>query len=107
MAPFTTVLTHRGSSENGCLFEVGDGSLRKLRWERAKGALLNPDLTLTPEAIFSRWEDINDFSEPEYPSGIADLQHLLEKAKQLMPSAGRGQMEFKGKVALITGAASG
>ncbi|KAH8700872.1 putative peroxisomal multifunctional beta-oxidation protein AoFox2 [Talaromyces proteolyticus] len=107
VVPFTMVLTHRWNNETGCLFEVGNGSVQKLRWERTKGALLKPDSTLTPEAILNRWKDVINFTNPDYPNGSVDLQSTLERTQKLMPSVGGDRIEFKGKVVLVTGASSG
>lgn len=81
--------------------------MAKLRWERAKGALLKCDDTLTPGAILKKWDNVNDFSEPEHPSGVADMMGLLEQSMK-MGSNDKGEpLDFTGKVALVTGGGAG
>ncbi|KAL2367553.1 bifunctional hydroxyacyl-CoA dehydrogenase/enoyl-CoA hydratase fox2 [Blastomyces gilchristii] len=108
IVPLVAVLVHSSNtSESGSIFEAGAGHVAKLRWERAKGALLKTDASLTPQALLAKWNDITDFSEPSYPTGPADFLGLLEQA-QNVPSAPAGEnLDFTGKVALITGAGAG
>lgn len=108
VVPLVAALVHSSNTtETGGIFEVGGGHMAKLRWERAKGALLKTDDSLTPGAIVRRWNDVNDFSKPDYPTGPADFMTLLEDGVKL-PSAQAGQEpDFKGKVALVTGGGSG
>ncbi|KAL2012868.1 hypothetical protein VTN00DRAFT_393 [Thermoascus crustaceus] len=108
IVPLVAVLVHpSNTTETGGIFEVGGGHVAKLRWERAKGALLKADSSLTPGAILRKWDDVNDFSKPSYPSGPADFMTLLEDGMQL-PSAPAGEEpDFKGRVALVTGGGAG
>lgn len=108
IVPLVAVLVHSSNtSESGGIFEAGAGHVAKLRWERAKGALLKTDDTLTPQAILAKWNDVTDFSKPSYPTGAANFLELLEKAQDV-PSAPAGEsFDFTGKVALITGAGAG
>lgn len=108
VVPLVASLVHpTNTTETGGIYEVGGGHVAKLRWERAKGALLKTDASLTPGAIARRWNDVTDFSKPDYPTGAADFMTLLEEGIKL-PSAQPGpEPDFKGKVALITGAGSG
>ena len=108
VVPLVAVLVHpSNTTETGGIYEVGGGHAAKLRWERAKGALLKTDDSLTPGAIARKWDDVNDFSQPEYPTGPADFMTLLEQGLKT-PSAPSGQEpDFKGKVALVTGGGNG
>ncbi|EAW13407.1 putative peroxisomal multifunctional beta-oxidation protein (MFP) [Aspergillus clavatus NRRL 1] len=108
IVPLVAVLVHSSNTtESGSIFEVGGGHVAKLRWERAKGALLKTDASLTPGAISRKWNDVNDFSEPEYPTGPADFMSLLENGLKT-PSAQSGEEpNLKGKVALVTGGGAG
>ncbi|KAL9104955.1 MAG: hypothetical protein Q9163_000127 [Psora crenata] len=108
VVPLVAVLVHSSNNhETGSIFEVGGGHIAKLRWERAKGALLKIGPSLTPGAVLKKWKDVNDFSMPEYPSGLADFMSLLEQAQQLGDNDPGEQLDFTGKVALITGAGGG
>ena len=108
VVPLVAVLVHPSNeNETGSIFEVGGGHVAKLRWERAKGALLKTGPSLTPGAILERWNDVNDFSEPSYPTGLADFMSLLEEARKLGDNKPGETLDLTGKVALITGAGAG
>ncbi|KAI9779221.1 MAG: bifunctional hydroxyacyl-CoA dehydrogenase/enoyl-CoA hydratase fox2 [Geoglossum umbratile] len=108
VVPLVSVLVHASNkSETGSIFEVGGGHMAKLRWERAKGALLKTDSTLTPGAILKKWSDVNDFSKPSYPQGPANFMELLEQAQNLGRNDTGELIDFKGKVVLVTGAGAG
>lgn len=108
VVPLVAVLVHPSNKqETGSIFEVGGGHAAKLRWERAKGALLKTGPTLTPGAILNKWDNVNDFSQPEYPTGVADFMTLLEQAQKLGDNVADKQPDFKGRVVLVTGAGAG
>ena len=108
VVPLVAVLVHSSNkNETGSIFEVGGGHIAKLRWERAKGALLKTGQTLTPGAIIDKWKDVNDFSQPSYPSGVADFMSLLEEAQKLPDNPPGTKIDLTGKVALVTGAGAG
>ena len=108
VVPLVAVLTHPSNdSETGSIFEVGGGHVAKYRWERARGALLKADETLTPEAILAKWDGVNDFTEPSYPTGPANFMELLEDAQKLPSNRAQRYLSFKDRVVLITGAGGG
>ena len=108
VVPLVAVLVHPSNKqETGSIFEVGGGHIAKLRWQRAKGALLKTGQTLTPGAIIDKWKDVNDFSQPSYPNGVADFMTLLEEAQKLPDNPLGTKIDLTGKVALITGAGAG
>jgi len=108
VVPLVAVLVHSSNThETGSIFEVGGGHVAKLRWECAKGALLKIGPTLTPGAVLKKWKNVNDFSEPSYPTGVADFMSLLEEAQKLGDNDTGEKLDFTGKVTLITGAGAG
>ena len=108
VVPLVAVLVHPSNKqETGSIFEVGGGHIAKLRWERAKGALLKTGPSLTPGAVLNKWGGVNDFSSPTYPTGLADFMSLLEDAQKLGDNDKGEQLDFRGKVVLITGAGAG
>lgn len=108
VVPVAVVLAHPSNThETGGIFQAASGHVSKLRWERSKGALLKPDENLTAGAIIRKWNDIVDFSQPTYPTGVAPFLDLLEEAQAMSSSAPEQPIDFNGKVALITGAGGG
>ena len=108
VVPLVAFLVHPSNkSETGSIFEVGGGHVAKLRWERAQGALLKIGPSLTPGAILTRWTDVNDFTRPEYPTGVADFMSLLDRAQKLGDNVTANDINLDRKVVLITGAGGG
>ncbi|KAL4932340.1 putative peroxisomal multifunctional beta-oxidation protein (MFP) [Aspergillus undulatus] len=108
VVPVVAVLVHSSNtSESGSIFEVGGGHVAKIRWERSSGALLKTDASLTPGAIARKWNDVTNFSKPDYPTGPADFMGLLEDGLKLPPAPAGEEPDFKGKVALVTGGGNG
>lgn len=108
VVPLVAVLVHpSNTTENGSIFEVGGGHVAKLRWERAKGLLLKTNQTFTPSAILKRWAQVNDFSNPEHPSGPTDMVAKLKDSLKITHNEDGPEIRFDGKVALITGGGAG
>lgn len=108
VVPLVAVLVHPSNdSETGSIFEVGGGHIAKMRWERAKGALLKADDSFTPGALLKKWDNVSDFSEPSYPTGPANFMELLEDAQKLPANPDAEKIDFKGKVCLVTGGGAG
>ena len=108
VVPLVAVLVHPSNKhETGSIFEVGGGHIAKLRWERAKGALLKTGPSLTPGAVLAKWKYVNDFSAPSYPTGPADFMSLLQEAQTLGDNHPGEKLDFTGRVVLITGAGGG
>ncbi|KAG7896227.1 hypothetical protein KL935_000166 [Ogataea polymorpha] len=109
VAPLVLYLSSRGCNCSGCIFEVAAGLFAQIRWERSGGLLLKPDESLTPEAILTKFSQVTDFENPQYPTQLNDYNSLLEAAKKLRPND-QGSIRIsslKDKVVIITGAGSG
>ena len=107
VVPLVAVLVHKSNTETGSIFEVGGGHVAKIRWQRAKGLLLKPDASMTPGAIIKRWDEINDYSESEFPDRPADMYTRLEKALKMSENDQGEKLDFSGKVAVVTGGGAG
>ncbi|KAF2171634.1 hypothetical protein M409DRAFT_17870 [Zasmidium cellare ATCC 36951] len=108
IVPLVAVLTHKSNtSETGGIFELGGGHMAKYRWERSRGALLKADDTFTPGALLQKWSDIEDWTNPQHPTGPNDFMTLLEDAQKLPPNPRAQELDFKGKVAVVTGGGAG
>ena len=108
IVPLVAVLVHSSNElETGSIFEVGGGHVAKIRWERARGALLKTGPSLTPGAILRKWKDVNDFSKPSYPTGVADFMSLLEEAQKLGENEPGELLDYTGKVIVVTGGGAG
>ncbi|KAM7218987.1 peroxisomal hydratase-dehydrogenase [Rhypophila decipiens] len=108
VVPLVAVLVHKSNtSESGSIFEVGGGHIAKLRWERSSGQLLKCDQTYTPSAVLKKWDQVIDFSKPQYPSGPNDFLTLLEESTKMGSNEQGEKVDFTGRVALVTGGGAG
>jgi multifunctional beta-oxidation protein len=108
VVPLVGVLVHSSCKESGGIFEAGAGHYSKIRWQRSRGFIAKPDDSLTPDVVLRNYDKVIDFSKgASYPSGVANSVDLLDEAMK-QPSAMRGdQLDFKGRVALVTGGGAG
>lgn len=108
VVPLVGVLVSRTCQETGSIFEAAAGHYSKIRWERSKGFVANPD-TLSPDLILDNSSKIADWTGVEHPNNPAGPIALFQKAKAL-PKANvpnPSQVSLKGKVALVTGGGDG
>lgn len=109
VVPTVAYLVSDQTDNTGGVYELGGGFVSKLRWQRAGGALLKTDSSLTPSAILAKWDQVNDFTNATYPESIMenDWPGLLEEAKTLKTNEQGESISFKDKVVVITGAGGG
>ena len=89
------------------IYQCDQSSVSYLKWERAEGALLNPEAWFTPEAVGDVWSSISDFSKSTYATGAQDFGKLLPVAMTMPSKETKPWLRFEGKVAIVTGGASG
>jgi multifunctional beta-oxidation protein len=108
VVPVVAYLTHENSSETGGVFETAGGVIKKLRWQRSKGAAFRCDDSFTPSAVLARFDEISDFdNNPEYPEGSQNVLEYAENSNNLPPNKQGESISFQGKVAVVTGAGAG
>lgn len=92
VAPLVAWLCHEECEETGGLFECGAGWMAKLRWEKAKGAVVRRANTkMEPEAVRDNWEQITEFNEDStHPGSIQEssvnLLTVLQEISEQNPS---------------------
>lgn len=107
VVPLVGVLCHNDCKETGGIFEAAAGHFSKIRWERSRGWLGQPDETLTADVVLNNHAKILDYTGAEHPTKVADSLAMLEKAKT-MPKNQQGQpLNFKDRVVLVTGGGDG
>jgi len=77
VAPLAAWLCHEQCEDNGAVFEVGAGWVSRVRWQRAKGAFLDVKKVPSPENVRDVWSQVNDFSEPQYPTTPGESISLI------------------------------
>ena len=95
------------SSHTGLKVELGASEVHSVSWERSNGAMVNPESDFSEMTLASKWNKVHDFANPSYPDGAADIGKILGKTLSLPISLDTGFVNFEGKVAIVTGAASG
>ncbi|KAI3641217.1 hypothetical protein MIR68_000689 [Amoeboaphelidium protococcarum] len=110
VAPLVLYLCHESCQENGSLFEVGAGFVAKLRRERSQGVIFKTDSSFTAGTVAAQWDRVNSFEAgAQHPETIMDVDWMgiLEQAKQIPQNPKSPQLDFNGKVAIVTGAGGG
>ena len=96
------------AKETGSIFHTCRGRICKVRRERSEGIQMRPDHSLTPAVIKTNLDTAVDFSRrSQYPTGVSNSIGNLEKGLQLPENPQLEELNFKGKVALVTGAGTG
>lgn len=105
------MLTHPdGPDANGKLFELGAGFFAEVRWEGSQGVVFKTDHTFTPSAVKERWNEVTDFSNPQYPINnmSRDIGGKLESSKK-MPSnkQSASPIKYTNQTVIVTGGGGG
>ncbi|KIW82300.1 hypothetical protein Z517_05327 [Fonsecaea pedrosoi CBS 271.37] len=102
------LLSHPSSRTSNALFEADRNSISRLSWERSKPHGLKTDSNLSVSAVLQTWPNVGDFANSDtHPDGPWDAMELLEKSKHLPANSPGENMDFKAKVAVVTGAGNG
>lgn len=108
VVPVVGYLTHEDTTETWGIYETAAGAVTKVRWERAKGALVKPDSSWTPSAALKRFEEIEDFSSgSSFPNGSADFMSLVDAAQKQSSNPQGEDISFKDQVVIVTGGGNG
>ncbi|KAF8625541.1 hypothetical protein AX15_005308 [Amanita polypyramis BW_CC] len=111
VAPFVVAICHPdGPEASGKVFELGAGFVAEIRWERSNGAIFKTDASFTPSAVKERWSEITDFSKPNYPLSMTDLDAMgkLEQARRMSTNKQSSpEVRFDGQTVIVTGAGAG
>ncbi|KAJ3498155.1 hypothetical protein NLG97_g1348 [Lecanicillium saksenae] len=108
VVPLVGVLVHKDNKDTGGIYEVGGAFAAKLRWQRSEGLILKPDASYTPGAIIGNWQKVVDYSKgAQYPTEPANFIELSEKSAALSSTSAAENIDYNGKVVLITGAGAG
>ncbi|KAJ3487668.1 hypothetical protein NLG97_g6355 [Lecanicillium saksenae] len=108
VVPLVGVLVHKDNKDTGGIYEVGGAFAAKLRWQRSEGLILKPDASYTPGAIIGNWQKVVDYSKgAQYPTEPANFIELSEKSATLSSTSAAENIDYNGKVVLITGAGAG
>lgn len=107
LTSIAALLAHKSIDASGSIFEVGVDGISKLRWERAKGACLNPDTNFTSAALARQWNNVSDFAEKSSTTSAMDFGKLLPQLQAFQGSEQLDSERFDGKVAIVTGGGSG
>lgn len=88
VTPIVAYLCSEANETTGGVFEVGGGFYSSLRWERTKGKLFRLGREVSPEAIASSWNQINDFSASEHVSSVMESLGPIIRNVEAGPSKG-------------------
>jgi len=86
VAPVVAFLCHESCDDTGGLFELGGGWVGKLKWSRAKGAVMAPG-NATPEEVAKIWSKVVDFKDPDFPESTQDTFPPVMAAVELYAKA--------------------
>ncbi|KAJ9613938.1 hypothetical protein H2200_002074 [Cladophialophora chaetospira] len=107
VVPLVGVLVNEQCRESGSIFEAAAGHYSKIRWERSKGFLTNPE-DLTADVVLDNWEKVVDWNGAEHPTEPAQIFDLFHKAKELPKTSSSGKkVSFENQVVLVTGGGAG
>jgi NAD(P)-dependent dehydrogenase (short-subunit alcohol dehydrogenase family) len=72
VTPLVLLLGSQSCPGTGELFEVGGGSIARLRWERSRSVTLGSDQECSPERVLERWRTLQSFAGTDHPVSVAD-----------------------------------
>ncbi|KAI9004364.1 hypothetical protein DFJ74DRAFT_625795 [Hyaloraphidium curvatum] len=101
----------------GAILNVGGGYAGAFKLARSNGAVIGNE-RVTPGAVASAWNQVEDFSAFDYPTQPPDNKAILDlveavrsgksaSARVLMVKQPKPEPDFKGMVVVITGAGNG
>lgn len=83
-------LCHESSTQTGGIFEVGGGCISRLRWHRSKSVAFPVDDSWSIDDVASCIDQINDFSQGDYPDSIVDaFKPVLDNLPEAVAAAWR------------------
>ncbi|KAJ3126449.1 hypothetical protein HK098_007501 [Nowakowskiella sp. JEL0407] len=93
--PLVGFLAHESTPSTGGVFQVGSGWISAVRWQRTGGVGFPVNVTLTPEHIASRWNEICNFEDGRatHPSSTQESFAAVQANFENVASVGGNQQK--------------
>lgn len=88
VSPLVAYLCHESNQQTGGMYEVGGGLVAPLRLNRGGGVAFDSSSGHSPEDIRTRWDDIHDFSNGDFPGSPEDDLKAFSKVLPVAMSVG-------------------